>query len=207
MTRQLIVGKKWDIYTGNIGCAISIVGGNFEARIADGAEQAVVYKTAVAETWQHVALVRNGNDFVLYNNGGSGITVTKTVGDISHDFNFRIGRTASGNYPLNAIVDEVRAYNRALSAAEVQENFQEGPDFSSMLLAKVPKGTTQIISIVSWQGTGSMNITVESPSESYTEDTVPVYQKASYSTSDGIMSMLNVKRLSISVSALSSDEN
>ena len=54
---------------------------------------------------------------------------------------------------------------------------------------------------------GSISITVESPSESYTEDIVPVYQKTVYSTTGEETDMLNIKRLSISVSSLSSDEN
>ena len=54
---------------------------------------------------------------------------------------------------------------------------------------------------------GSINVTIESPLKNYTEDMVPVYQKTVYSTSGGTSSMLNIKRLSISVSALSSDEN
>ena len=58
-----------------------------------------------------------------------------------------------------------------------------------------------------WQGARSINVTVESPSKNYTEAIVPVYQKTVYSTSDGTSSMLDIKRLSISVSALSSDEN
>jgi hypothetical protein len=53
----------------------------------------------------------------------------------------------------------------------------------------------------------SINVTIESPLKSYTEDTVSVYQKTVYSTSGGTSDMLNIKRLSISVSALSSDEN
>jgi FMN-dependent NADH-azoreductase len=54
---------------------------------------------------------------------------------------------------------------------------------------------------------GSINVTIESPLKNYTEDTVPVYQKTVHSTSDGTSSMLDIKRLSISVTALSSDEN
>ena len=54
---------------------------------------------------------------------------------------------------------------------------------------------------------GSINVMIESPSKSYTEDIVPVYQKTVYSTSDGTSSMLNIKRLFISVSARSSEEN
>jgi hypothetical protein len=42
---------------------------------------------------------------------------------------------------------------------------------------------------------------------SYIEDMVLVCQKTVYSTSDGTLSMLDIKRLSISVSALSSDQN
>ena len=42
---------------------------------------------------------------------------------------------------------------------------------------------------------------------SYIEDRVLVCQKTVYSASDGTSSMLDIKRLSISVSALSSDEN
>jgi hypothetical protein len=34
-----------------------------------------------------------------------------------------------------------------------------------------------------------------------------VYQKTAYSTSGGISSMLNIKRLSVSVNALPSDQN
>jgi hypothetical protein len=119
----------------------------------------------------------------------------------------RIGEQASC-YFFSGIIDEVRVYNRALSAAEIQIAFQESPDFSSNLLAKVPKGTTQVFATFSWQGIGSLNATIVSPSQTYTEDTIPVYQKTSYSTSGGgTASMLNIKRLSISVSALSSDEN
>jgi hypothetical protein len=54
---------------------------------------------------------------------------------------------------------------------------------------------------------GSINVTIESPLKNYTEDMVPVCKKTVYSTSDGTSSMLDIKRLSISVTALSSDEN
>ena len=49
---------------------------------------------------------------------------------------------------FNDTVDEVRICNRILSPAEIQENFQKGPDFSSKLLAKIPKDTTQIFQVV-----------------------------------------------------------
>jgi hypothetical protein len=104
------------------------------------------------------------------------------------------------------IIDEVRIYNRSLSADEVQESFQNEPNFSSKLLAKIPEGTTQVIVTASWQGTGSLNAIIDSPSESYTEDVVPVYQKTTYSTFGGSSNMLNIKRLSITVQSLLSSE-
>ena len=106
---------------------------------------------------------------------------------------------------FKGIIDEVCIYNRVLSAAEIQEIFQRGPEFSSKLLAKVSKGTTQFIVTLSWQGEGSIGVTIDSPSEIYTEDMVPVYQRTDYSSSSG--DMLNIKRLAVSVTALSADED
>lgn len=105
----------------------------------------------------------------------------------------------------NLVLDELCIYNRTISATEVQENFEKGLDFSSKHLAKIPKDTTQIIVTVTWQGIGSINVTVESPSKDFTEDSVSTYQKTDYSSNSG--DMLNIKRLSISVTALSSEEN
>jgi len=97
-------------------------------------------------------------------------------------------------------------YNRALSAADIQAEFQTSPGFSSQLLAKIPKGTTQVITTLSWQGARSINATITSPSLSYTEDNMTsTYQKTTYSTTDA--SILNTKRLSISVTALPADQS
>jgi hypothetical protein len=101
----------------------------------------------------------------------------------------------------------VRIYNRDLSSDEIQNNFAKNPNFVSKLVAKVPKGTTKIITTLSWQGTGSINVTIESPSNQYTEDVMSVYKKTVYSTSNDLSNMLNMKRLSIAITALSVDEN
>ena len=46
---------------------------------------------------------------------------------------------------------------------------------------------------------------IASPSKNYTEDMVLVYQRTVYSSSSG--DMLNIKRLAVSVTALSSNED
>jgi len=158
------------------------------------------------DTWTHVAFLYDGDYMKLYLNGVLYATSAKVSGTInSAGTNLAIGNNLGKTRSFKGVIDEVRVYNRALSAAEIQEVFEKGPDFSSRLLAKVPKGTTQFIVTLTWQGLGSISPTIESPSKNYTEDTVPVYQRTIYSSGSG--DMLNIKRLAVSVTALPSDEN
>jgi len=160
-------------------------------------------------SWHYIAIVYTGfgsSQRKIYVDGSLvGTDTSGTAADFSGIV--KIGDSSWYVAKPFSIIDEVRIYNRALSAAEIQADFQESPDFSSKLLAKVPKGTTQVITTLSWQGVGSLNVTIQSPSKNYTEDLVPVYQKTVYSTSDGTSSMLNIKRLSVSTTALATDEN
>jgi hypothetical protein len=158
----------------------------------------------VLNGWHHFAMVYDGTHVYIYLDGNlknSGI-LTGNWGNVPVIFKVDYNPLA-----FAGTIDEVRVYNHALSAADIQADFQQNPDFSSNLIAKVPKGTTQVMTTLSWQGTGSINVTIVSPSQTYTEDAVPVYQKTVYSTTGGSSAMLNIKRLSISVSALSADEN
>ena len=154
--------------------------------------------------WHHVVGTYDGQRARLYLDGslfGTGSLVENAFNlSSSHLY---VGRGFT--YYINGDIDEVRVHNRALAAAEIQEIFQKGPNFSSELLTKVPKGTTEFTVTLSWQGVGSTNITIESPSKTYTEDMVPVYQRTAYSSSNG--DMLNIKRLAVSTTALSSDED
>ena len=173
---------------------------------AGGVEANTPKWTIGTGAWHYVVGTYNGSYANLYVDGalfGTGSLVANAFNVGSPHLNIGVG---FGSYFIKGAIDEVQVYNRELSAVEVQGNFQAGPDFSSMLQAKVPKGTTEFITTVSWQGTGSINVTIQSPSQNYTEDIVPVYQKTSYSTSGGISTMLNIKRLDVSISALASDQ-
>jgi hypothetical protein len=159
-------------------------------------------------TWRLVAATYDGSNLRLYENGvqvAGPVASTRIPGG---NYNVAIGRLVqlgSNNY-IPAQIDEVRVYNRALTAADIQADFKD-PDFAASVLAKIPQGTTQVIATLSWQGTGNINATIQSPSQNYTENMLPEYQKSSYSTSNGITSTLNIKRLSVSINALSSDQN
>jgi hypothetical protein len=166
--------------------------------------------TALApDVWNHVAcVIVSSTSATIYINGqlqgSSGGWLLPTT-----SMDYSIGRAASGttNPYFKGTINEVHIYNRALSAIEISSDSQTNPDFSSNMIAKIPKGTTQILVTFSWQGTGSINATIISPSQTYSEATIPVYQKTSYSTSGGLSSMLNIKRLSIAVDPVASDQS
>jgi hypothetical protein len=182
--------------------------------LSDGTNSVNHYKSvAISQgTWSNVVVVanRSTNMAHLYLNGSliDSWSISAITGNLgAYTSNLFIGRSHSASEYFNGSIDDVRLYNRALSAAEIQANFNGGPDLASQLTAKIPKGTTQVIATLSWQGDGSINATITSPSQTYTEDTMQTYQKTTYSTTTGTADMLNIKRLSISVTALEADQS
>jgi hypothetical protein len=163
-----------------------------------------VPSTLQSGVWYFVTLTYNGSSAEIYVNdvlAGS----WSTTGSVTGQNGLTVA--TDGVYSLSGTVDEVRIFNRALSTSEIQADFQQGPNLSVNVLANVPKGTTQVITTLSWQGTGSINVTIVSPSQTYNESTVLVYQKTDFSTSNGLTTMLNIKRLSVSVNALTSAQS
>ncbi|MGD0028115.1 MAG: LamG domain-containing protein [Candidatus Bathyarchaeia archaeon] len=172
-----------------------------------GTQYEIVSSIAITYgAWNYIAATFDGTTMNLYVNGQLAATATHS-GSIGWDTTVAtIAENTWGGYGAG-IIDEVQIYNRALSATEIQADYQQSPDFSSNLLAALPKGTTDFIATLSWQGIGSINVTIQSPSQTYTEDTLSVYQKTSYSVSGGTSTMLNIKRLEVSIGALGSDQN
>jgi hypothetical protein len=187
-----------------VGGAI-VVGASFSDQWRSLGQSGVI----VSGQWQMVTGTWNGTYLSLYVNG---VLVAQSTNLSAYTRQLSTSEVWIGSWVgaynfFGGIIDEVQIYNRALSAAEIQTLYQKNPDFSSKLLAAVPKGTTQFIATLSWQGTGSINVTIQSPSQNYTESMLAEYQKTVYSTSSGTASMLNIKRLSVSINALPSDQN
>jgi hypothetical protein len=205
-----IISKGYGAHTAN-GYVMDVGGGAVHMRINNGVGSSVVVQSASLpiDTWTYVAAVidRSGNGQIYLNGVPSGVPIdVSSKTNIGNAEPLYIGRYGTVS-DFNGKIDEVQIYNRVLSAGEIQDNFQTNPDFSSNIIAKVPKGTTQVITTLSWQGTGSIEATITSPSGTYTEDSIPVYQKTTYSTTGDTSNMLNIKRLSISVSALSAEQS
>ena len=74
----------------------------------------------VTGVWYHVAATYDHNATVLYFNGSP--LVTNVVGPVTiatSTSSFRISKDDNGNVPFPGRIDDVRIYNRALTAAEV----------------------------------------------------------------------------------------
>lgn len=177
----------------------------FYVRDVDEGDSYNVHGTVITpNVWYHLVCVKRADGIYLYQNNVEYKNLA-TIGNFSHTEPHSIMVGSISSLAFHGVIDDTRVYNRALNETEIQDIFQKGPDFSSRLLVKVPRGITQLLVTLSWQGYGSVNATIESPSEIYPEDMVSLYQRTTYSPSSG--DMLNIKRLAITVTALASDES
>ena len=71
-------------------------------------------------TWTHLAATYDGSVLRLYVNGAQ--VSTRTIGGniLTSTSPLRIGGDSSGSEYFNGLIDEVRIYNRPLTAAEIQ---------------------------------------------------------------------------------------
>jgi hypothetical protein len=96
----------------------------YEAGSFDGQDHQVVSDTGAADVgaWVHIVGVFDGNAWLLYRNGRLEASQSNATGAIEVGAPWSIGAANSGHGRyFNGSIDEVRLYNRALSAAEVAE--------------------------------------------------------------------------------------
>ncbi len=77
--------------------------------------------TVRANTWYFITVTKSGTSYAIYLNGTNENSGTLSDIDIT---GLNIGRRSDGNFPFNGIIDEVRIYNRALSASEIQSHYR-----------------------------------------------------------------------------------
>ena len=85
------------------------------------------------DTWHHYVLTYNGSYVQSYIDGQTSLGASRSGSlDAWYDRseNFRIG-SQGGAYPFNGTIDDVRIYNRALSAEEVRYHYNHGGPVAS----------------------------------------------------------------------------
>ncbi len=108
------------LYAGRSGATLRPGGGTYigTSSTVQANVSSLFGATLPANQWSHVALTYDGTTMRLYVNG-SQATTTNTSGTIVSGNNpLYIGGTSLGEV-FNGRIDEVRLYNRALSAADV----------------------------------------------------------------------------------------
>jgi prepilin-type N-terminal cleavage/methylation domain-containing protein len=71
-------------------------------------------------SWRHIAVTYDGATEIMYLNGQSVYAHTWNQTLITGTTTLRIGQFTGGGAGFNGLIDDVRLYNRALSAAEIQ---------------------------------------------------------------------------------------
>jgi chitodextrinase len=90
-----------------------------------GSEPRARSSTAIASgTWTHLAATYDGSAINLYANGSLLLSAPASGSITSSTGALRIGGNAVWNEWFAGLIDEVRVYNRALSAAEIQSDMQ-----------------------------------------------------------------------------------
>ncbi len=118
ITTACTAGKR--IYFSNIG-------------VTPGDARVLITNSDVVDgNWHHVVAVTDADSqtIKLYVDGvepASTLTSTGAWPDITHTSPVQFGASTAGSFELNGAVDEVRYYNRALSAAEVTALYNEKP--------------------------------------------------------------------------------
>jgi hypothetical protein len=95
---------------------------NFLCILGNGVTSRVLTSssTVVAGQFYHIACAWNGTTIQMYVNGTQNASVAQAITPAVNTAPLSIGQFGGNSDPTSGIIDEVRIYNRALSATEVQ---------------------------------------------------------------------------------------
>ena len=104
----------------NNGFQIDLESTRFHIRKASSSGGNILLSTAELGDWTFIAFTYDGTNSIGYINDN--ITVSDPGG--TTEFNrFRIGRNRNGSVFFSGAIDELRIYNRALTASEISSRF------------------------------------------------------------------------------------
>ena len=98
------------------GFQIDLSSGNFHIRKAGASGGNIVLSTAQLGVWTFIAFTYDGTNSIGYINNESPVSDSGGTTEFNR---FRIGRNRNGNTYFTGAIDELRIYNRALTASEI----------------------------------------------------------------------------------------
>jgi len=113
--------------------------------------------TLTINTWHHVAVTYDdsspSNDAIIYVDGVSqSLTETSRSGTANTNTDdYIIGNRGAADRPFSGLIDEVRIYNRALSASEVENLFKSSKHFTANV-SQTNKITDGLVGMWSFDG-------------------------------------------------------
>lgn len=143
------------------------------------------WRAGVAYTtgkWQHIVLTRSGSTLCAYIDGVKRNEKTDFTGAISADKTASLLIGCSGSNYFNGSMDDVRIYNRALSAAEV-DLIWRGADVTDVTVQKTVTATKTVT--VNPTTTIPVALDVETPTGSKTDNTPDKLTFTTGSTASG----------------------
>jgi len=130
LTSALIHKSNGTNENGDIGFWMLILSnGKMEVGLSDGTSvvnNMQTVNTINDNSWHHVVGVITSSNIILYLDGSQDASTTHSVGDVSNGNNTLIGKTALSTLFYNGKIDEVRIYNRSLSASEISQHYWAG---------------------------------------------------------------------------------
>jgi prepilin-type N-terminal cleavage/methylation domain-containing protein len=124
-----VINKHDGSFDSNKGWAIYANTGNKNAYFSARANSRIDLDSGTninTNSWQHIAVTKNSSLIKIYIDGAFKNSVVSPVGDFNNNYNLNIGRISSGSFYWNGLIDEVRVYNAALTAAEIQQFYVQG---------------------------------------------------------------------------------
>ena len=98
------------------GFQIDLDVGNFHIRKAGASGGNIVLSAAQLEVWTFIAFTYDGTNSIGYINS---VSDNESTGGTTEFNRFRIGKNRNGNTYFTGAIDELRIYNRALTASEI----------------------------------------------------------------------------------------
>ncbi len=82
--------------------------------------------TLTLNTWYLIGLTNDLTNMTFYVNGVDEGSIASGGGYDTHTDSLVIGDHSASSYPFDGLIDEVRIYNRALSATEIARSYRDG---------------------------------------------------------------------------------